>query len=86
LLRSDYEFVADNFTPPPLASAQEQANWDHPPGSNLIVWANAAGNSPVVASDVGDSPEAFANPNFRRLLRNALLWVASPEARAWAAG
>jgi type 1 glutamine amidotransferase len=85
LLRSDYDFVAENFTPPPMASAEEQASWDHPPGSNLIVWANAARNSPVVASDVGDSPEAFANPNFRRLLKNALLWVASPEAREWAA-
>jgi len=84
LLRSDYEFVAANFTPPPLAPPEEQASWNHPPGSNLIVWANAAGNSPVVASDVGDSPAAFANPDFRRLLHNALVWVASAEGRAWA--
>ena len=84
LLRSDYEFVAANFTPPPLASEEEQANWNHPPGSNLVVWANAAVNSPVVAADVGDSPAAFASPDFRRLLHNALLWVASPEARTWA--
>ena len=84
LLRGDYEFVAENFTPPPLASEQEQANWNHPPGSNLLVWANAAGNSPVVASDLGDSPAAFGNPDFRRLLHNALLWVASEQARAWA--
>lgn len=84
LLRSDYDFVAENFTPPPLASEEEQASWDHPQGSNLIVWANAARNSPVVASDVGDSPAAFGDPNFRRLLHNALVWVASEEARAWA--
>jgi hypothetical protein len=84
LLRGDYEFVAGNFTPPPLAPAEEQQRWDHPPGSDLVVWANAAGASPVVASDVGDSPAAFGNPAFRRLLLNALCWVASPEARAWA--
>jgi hypothetical protein len=84
LLRSDYEFVADNFTPPPMASAEEKADWNHPQGSNLLVWANAAGNSPVVASDVGDSPEAFGNPDFRRLLHNALTWVASEQARNWA--
>lgn len=84
LLRGDYEFVAANFTPPPLAPPDEQQRWDHPPGSDLLVWANAAGASPVVASDVGDSPAAFANPAFRRLLLNALCWVASPEARAWA--
>ncbi|MEQ8483808.1 MAG: ThuA domain-containing protein [Pseudomonadales bacterium] len=84
LLRGDYEFVAANFTPPPLAPAEEQQRWNHPPGSDLLVWANAAGASPVVASDVGDSPAAFGNPAFRRLLLNALCWVASPEARAWA--
>ena len=61
LLRGQYDFVANNFTPPPLAPPQEQAAWDHPPGSNLLVWANAAGTSPVVVSDIGDGPQAFAN-------------------------
>ncbi len=84
LLRGQYDFAANNFTPPPLAPRQEQADWDHPPGSNLIVWANAAVNSPVVVSDVGDGPQAFANPGFRRLLHNALRWVSSAEAREWA--
>ncbi len=85
LMRSDYDYVAENFTPPPLAPQEEQDNWNHPPGSNLVVWAKAARNSPVVASDIGDSPEAFGNVGFRRLLKNALQWVASEEARAWAA-
>ncbi|MFK7914842.1 MAG: ThuA domain-containing protein [Pseudomonadales bacterium] len=84
LLRGEFDFVADNFTPPPLAPADEQANWQHPPGSDLIVWANAAGNSPVVVSDVGDGPPAYENPDYRRLLGNALHWVASAEARSWA--
>ena len=80
LLRGDYDFVADNFTPPPLAPPEEQANWNHPPGSDLMVWAHTVEASPVVASDVGDGPTAFDNPNFRKLLENALKWVASPEA------
>jgi uncharacterized protein len=84
LLRGKFDFVANNFTPPPLAPPQEQAAWDHPPGSDLLVWANAAGTSPVVVSDIGDGPQAFANPGFRRLLHNALQWVASADARAWA--
>ena len=84
LLRGQYDFVAANFTPPPLAPPQEQASWNHPPGSNLIVWANAVQSSPVVVSDVGDGPQAFANPGFRRLLENALRWVACADARAWA--
>jgi len=85
LMRSDYDYVSENFTPPPLAPPEEQGSWQHPPGSNVVVWANSVGASPVVASDIGDSPEAFGNPGFRRLLSNALQWVASQEARDWAA-
>ena len=85
LLRGDYDFVADNFSPPPLAPPEEQANWNHPPGSNLMVWSHSVQASPVVASDLGDGPSAYENPCFRRLLENALKWVASAEARAWAA-
>ncbi len=85
LLRADYAFVAENFSPPPLAPLEQQSNWTHPPGSDLVVWANAARSSPVVVSDLGDGPTAFANPGFRTLLGNALRWVASAEARAWAA-
>ncbi len=85
LLRGDYDFVVDNFTPPPLAPPDEQANWDHPPGSNLIVWANACRNSPVIVSDVGDSPLAYDDPSYRRLLGNAFRWLASADAREWAA-
>ena len=84
LLRGEYDFVASNFTPPPLAPPAEQASWNHPPGSNLIVWANSAGASPVVVSDVGDAPPAYENPAYRRFIENALRWVASEEARAWA--
>jgi uncharacterized protein len=85
LMRSDYDYVSGNFTPPPMAPAEQQEGWSHPQGSNLVVWANAAKNSPVVASDIGDSPGAFENPGFQRLLKNALQWVASEEARQWAA-
>ncbi len=85
LLRADYPFIAENFTPPPMASAEEQAGWDHPPGSNLVTWANALASSPIVVSELGDSPSAFRNPGFRRLLENALRWTASAAARQWAA-
>lgn len=86
LLRADYPFLVENFSPPPLAPPSEQAAWDHPPGSDLLAWANAAGRSPVVVSDLGDGPSAFANQGFRTFLHNALAWVASEEARRWAAG
>lgn len=84
LLRGDYPFEAANFTPPPMASVAEQADWQHPPGSNLVVWANALFYSPIIVSDLGDSPSAFRNPAFRKLLENAVRWTASQQARDWA--
>jgi len=85
LLRGDYPFEAANFTPPPMAPADEQNNWQHPDGSDLLVWANAVASSPIVVSELGDSPSAFGNPGFRKLLENALRWSASADARRWAA-
>ena len=84
LFRSDYDFSQENFNPPPYASPEEQAKWVHPQGSNLITWAKRTGNSPVIATEAGDSPAAYANPQFRRFLENALTWVASDEAKSWA--
>lgn len=86
LMRAEYEFVAEHFTAPPLAPPEEQRRWNHPRGSDLLVWANACGNSPVIASDLGDGPSAFANHGFRVLLGNALTWTASAAARTWARG
>ena len=85
LLVSDYSFTQANFNPPPLAPKDQQEAWAHPDGDNVIVWARRVGNSPVVASEAGDGPAAYDNPAFRRLLFNAITWVASKEARAWAA-
>ena len=85
LLTSDYRFIQSNFNPPPLASKAEQAGWMHPDGDPVIVWAKRTGASPVIACEGGDGPPAYANPQFRRLLANAIEWVTSAEARAWAA-
>ena len=76
-------------TPPSWpCSARRYSNegWHHPPGSSYVAWVKRSGRSPVAYLQPGDGPEAFGNPNFRRLLLNAIQWAASPEARAWAAG
>jgi hypothetical protein len=59
--------------------------WRHPPGSDLVAWAKHAGRSPVVYLQFGDGPVTYADPSYRRALANAIAWVASPEARDWAA-
>jgi type 1 glutamine amidotransferase len=59
--------------------------WRHPPPSDLIAWVKSAGRSPVVYIQPGDGPDTFGRTAFRRLVGNALAWVSSEEARAWAA-
>jgi type 1 glutamine amidotransferase len=58
--------------------------WHHPPGSDLVAWVKNAGNSPIVYLQFGDGPTAYGNPSFRRALANAIDWVASDDAHAWA--
>jgi type 1 glutamine amidotransferase len=87
LLRSDYDFVEGNFFSAALAVRGEmfsRRNWSHPPGTNLVAWARRHGASPIVYLGMGDGPSAYANPGFRKLLENAVRWVASPEAHEWA--
>ena len=59
--------------------------WQHPATTDLIGWAKSAGRSPIVYLQPGDGPQTFADPNYRRLIGNALAWVASDDAHAWAA-
>lgn len=84
LLRADYAFEDRNFSPPPLASEAEQASWTHPPGSNLLAWANALGASPIVVSELGDGPAAYSNPAFATFVGNSIHWLASGAGRQWA--
>jgi uncharacterized protein len=58
--------------------------WTHPDGSDLVGWVKHSDNSPVVYLQFGDGPETYADPNYRRVLSNAIGWAASPEARQWA--
>ncbi len=87
LLRSDYDFSDANFYSASQAVAGEmhsREGWRHPAGSSLVGWVKRYGSSPIVYIQGGDDPEAYANPHYQRLVHNAVRWVASPEAHAWA--
>ena len=68
-----------------LADGEGQA-WRPAALNPLLAWAKPAGNSPLVYIQPGDSPRTYENPHYRRLVGNALRWVASAEAREWAGG
>jgi uncharacterized protein len=52
--------------------------------SNLAGWVKTAENSPVAYVQMGHGPAAWSNPQYRKLLLNAIKWAASPEAMTWA--
>ena len=83
LLRSDARFEDDAFHSAALAIRGKmfsREGWSHPPGSSLVGWWKRWGRSPIVYLALGDGPSAYAHPMFRRLVGNAIRWVAE-EAR-----
>jgi type 1 glutamine amidotransferase len=87
LLASDAAFTRDNFysaTQAVNGKMFSNAGWSHVDGSNLIGWTKKARHSPLVYLQPGDGPPTYENPHYRRLLENAIRWVASAEALAWA--
>ena len=87
LMRSDFDFRDKNFFSPALAvrgRMYDRGEWHHPAASNAVVWAKHYGNSPIVYIEPGDVPTSYNNPNYQRLIKNAIKWVASDEAKAWA--
>ena len=81
---SVHPLLRTNFVPVDKAFPNRPLTQGHPPGSNLTGWYKAAERSPVVYIQHGHDARAWENPNWRRLMLNAIRWAASPEAKAWA--
>ncbi|MBV7407373.1 ThuA domain-containing protein [Maritimibacter sp. DP1N21-5] len=89
LLTADFGFTQENFYSAKNALEARmwtRDGWDHGPGTNLVAWAKRSGNAPTVTIQMGNDGATFGNDNFRRLLRNAIDWVTSEDAAAWARG
>lgn len=78
LLRSRFPFNRQNFQ---MGGVGFEA---HPDGSDLVGWVKASGASPITYLQFGHEPPAYQNPNYRRLITNAVEWSASPESHEWA--
>jgi hypothetical protein len=82
LLRARHGFVREGFYSAAQAIAGRMFSnegWAHPPGSDLVGWTRRARRSPLVYLQPGDGPETYANPHYRRLVRNALIWATSQQ-------
>lgn len=84
LLRARHPFVRDGFYSAKAAMEGRMFSndgWAHADGSPLIGWTRRARNSPLVYLQPGDDQRTYDNPAYRRLVENAIRWVASPAAR-----
>jgi type 1 glutamine amidotransferase len=81
LLRTNFEPKVSNFP----NQMQRDPNWKHPDGSNMTAWVKTAEKSPVVYIQHGHDERAWTNPNFQKLMGNAIKWASSKEAKDWAA-
>ena len=80
LLVSDAPKTQDDFYGTDLAlhgQMHSREGWSHPAGSKLAAWTHQVDHSTIVYIQPGDGPTAFANPHYRRLLGNAITWVAT---------
>lgn len=78
LIVSDAPKTDDEFFSATLAVTghmYSREGWHHPAGSRLAAWTHTVGRSTVVYIQPGDGPEAYSNPNYRRLLSNAIRWA-----------
>lgn len=79
LLRSRHRFTSEEFHSAELAvrgRMYAREGWNHPPGSNLVGWTKQIDRSRLVYLQPGDSTAVFEHPEYRRLVENAIRWVA----------
>jgi len=53
----------------------------HPKSMHNLAWINHYGNSDVLCIQLGHGPSCYANPNFRRLIRQAIEWSAKQSVK-----
>lgn len=79
LMRSRHRFVDSEFFSADRAirgERNDRTGWSHPPGSDLVAWTKTVANSPIAYIQFGDGPQTYADPNYRRVLSNAIRWAA----------
>jgi type 1 glutamine amidotransferase len=63
------------------AAVRRETNpeWSHSPASDAVAWTHRVGRSRIVYLQPGEGPESFDNPWYRRIIGNAVGWLASQK-------
>ncbi len=54
----------------------------HPKSMRYVAWTNHYGNSDVVCIQLGHGPSGYSNPNFQKLIQQAIEWSSARHARS----
>lgn len=74
---SDFEIVDEVYGDVEiLPRVKPLLSTTHPKSMRYLAWINHYGNSDVVYIQLGHGPSGYSNPNFRRLVRQAIEWSA----------
>jgi type 1 glutamine amidotransferase len=81
LLRARHPFLAEGFHSAALAMhgrPHSNDGWMHQEGSDLIGWTREVGKSRLVYLQPGHDRATYDNPHYRRMVENAIRYVATP--------
>jgi hypothetical protein len=53
----------------------------HPKSMRYLAWVNHYGNSDVIYIQLGHGPSGYSNPNFRKLIQQAIEWSAKQSGK-----
>jgi type 1 glutamine amidotransferase len=62
-----------------LPRVQPLVSTNHPESTPLVGWANSYKNSRIVFIQPGHGPQIFADPNYRKMLQQAIRWVGTSK-------
>jgi type 1 glutamine amidotransferase len=74
---SDFEIVEEVYSDVEiLPQVKPLLSTTHPKSMRYLAWINHYANSDVIGIQLGHGPTAFSNPNFRKLIQQAIEWSA----------
>ena len=62
-----------------LPGIQPLVSTNHPESTPLVGWANSYKNSRIIFIQPGHGPQIFADPNYRKMLQQAIRWVGTSK-------
>ena len=79
---SDFEIVDEVYSGAEiLQRVKPLLSTTHPKSMRYLAWINHYGNSDVIYIQLGHGPSGYSNPDFRKLIRQAIEWSAKQSGK-----